>query len=167
MCLQTHCHPKPPPDASSVVKLNHHAELLPTAAPSGYRELIIARDGVEKSQSMVDPDGNRICLVPPGHDGIAQLAIRMGVRTIDEHRRFYGDILGFAEQPRPGGTAFRLGGSLVTLEEDSAATVVKRLAGATSPCKSSTSTPFTVICEARACARALHRLHLETWLGYR
>jgi catechol 2,3-dioxygenase-like lactoylglutathione lyase family enzyme len=96
---------------------------LPEAAPSGYRELIIARDGVEKSRSMVDPDGNRVCLVPPGHDGVAQLAIRMGVRSLDQHRKFYGDILGFAEQRWPGGTAFRLGDSLVTLEQDSAATV--------------------------------------------
>ena len=107
----------------SVIKLNHHTQPLPTAAPSGYRELIIARDSVEKSQSMVDPDGNRVRLVSPGHDGVTQLAIRMGVRSIDEHRRFYGDILGFAEQPWPGGKAFRLGDSLVMLEEDSAATV--------------------------------------------
>ena len=47
----------------------------------------------------------------------------MGVRSLDQHRKFYGDILGFAEQRWPGGTAFRLGDSLVTLEQDSAATV--------------------------------------------
>src|SRR6266478_1182182 len=41
----------------SVIKLNHHAEPLPAASPSGYRELIIAREGVEKPRSMVDPDG--------------------------------------------------------------------------------------------------------------
>ena len=29
----------------SVIKLNHHTEPLPAAAPSGYRELILARDG--------------------------------------------------------------------------------------------------------------------------
>ena len=72
---------------------------------------------------MVDPDGNRVRLVTPGHDGIMQLAIRMGVRSVAEHRRFYGDILGFAEQPWPGGLAFRLGDSLLVLEEDRAATV--------------------------------------------
>src|SRR5229473_1556695 len=64
----------------SVIKLNHHAEPLPAAAPSGYRELIIASEGVEKPRSMVDPDGNRVRLVPPGHDGICQLAITMAVR---------------------------------------------------------------------------------------
>ena len=104
----------------SVIKLNHHAEPLPAVPQSGYREVIIARAGVEKPRSMVDPDGNRVWLVPPGHDGITQLAIRMGVRSLDEHRRFYGDVLGFAEQPWPSGKAFRLGESLVTLEEDSA-----------------------------------------------
>src|SRR5216683_571415 len=72
----------------SVIKLNHHAEPLPAAAASGYRELIIAREGVEKPGSMVDPDGNRVRLVPPAHDGITQLAIRMGVRSLSEHRRF-------------------------------------------------------------------------------
>jgi catechol 2,3-dioxygenase-like lactoylglutathione lyase family enzyme len=107
----------------SVIKLNHHAEPLPAAAPSGYRELIIAREGVEKPRSMVDPDGNRVRLVPPGHDGITQLAITMGVRSLSEHRRFYGDLLGFAEQRWSGGLAFRLGDSLLLLEKDRAATV--------------------------------------------
>ena len=31
----------------SVIKLNHHAEPLPEAAASGYRELIIAREGLQ------------------------------------------------------------------------------------------------------------------------
>jgi catechol 2,3-dioxygenase-like lactoylglutathione lyase family enzyme len=66
---------------------------------------------------------NRVCLVPPGHDGISQLAIAMGVRSLSEHRRFYGDVLGFAEQPWSSGLAFRLGDSLFLLEEDRAATV--------------------------------------------
>jgi len=107
----------------SVIKLNHHVEPLPAAAPSGYRELIIAREGVERPRAMADPDGNRIRLVPPGHDGITQLAIVMGVRSLSAHRRFYGDILGFTEQAWSGGPAFRLGDSLLLLEEDLAATV--------------------------------------------
>jgi catechol 2,3-dioxygenase-like lactoylglutathione lyase family enzyme len=107
----------------SVIKLNHHAEPLRAAAPSGYRELIIVREGVERPRPMVDPDGNRVSLVPPGHDGISQLAIVMAVRSLSEHRSFYGDILGFAEQPWSGGLAFRLGDSLLLLEEDPATTV--------------------------------------------
>jgi catechol 2,3-dioxygenase-like lactoylglutathione lyase family enzyme len=107
----------------SIIKLNHHTEPLPAAAPSGYRELIIAREGVQKPRLLVDPDGNRVRLVRSGHDGVTQLAIAMGVRSLSEHRRFYGDMLGFAEQPWSGGPAFRLGDSLVLLEEDRTATV--------------------------------------------
>ena len=107
----------------SVIKLNHHAEPLPEAAPSGYRELIIAREGLQKPQPMVDADGNRVQLVPPGHEGITNLAVAMRVRSLGEHRRFYRDILGFAEQSWSGGPAFRLGDSLLLLEEDRAATV--------------------------------------------
>jgi lactoylglutathione lyase len=110
-------------EQGSVIKLNHHAEPLPEAAPSGYRELIIARDGLQKPSRMVDPDGNRVQLVPPEYDGVTQLAVAMGVRSLSEHRRFYGDILGFAEQSWSGGPAFRLGDSLLLLEEDRAATV--------------------------------------------
>jgi len=46
----------------------------------------------------------------------------MAVRSLGEHRRFYGDILGFAEQSWSGGSAFRLGNSLLLLEEDRTAT---------------------------------------------
>ncbi len=66
-------------EQGSVIKLNHHVEPLPEAAPSGYRELIIARDGVQEPRRMVDPDGNRVRLVPPGYDGVTQLAVAMGV----------------------------------------------------------------------------------------
>jgi catechol 2,3-dioxygenase-like lactoylglutathione lyase family enzyme len=107
----------------SVIKLNYHIDPLPEAAPSGYREVIIARENVDEPRLMVDPDGNRVRLVPPGHDGVTQLAIAMVVRSLSEHRRFYGDILGFAEQQWSGGSAFRLGDSLVLLKEDLAATV--------------------------------------------
>ena len=110
-------------EQGSVIKLNHHPERLPEAAPSGYRELMIARDGLQKPLRMVDPDGNRVQLVPPGFDGVIQLGVAMGVRSLREHRRFYGDILGFAEQSWSGGPAFRLGESLLLLEEDGAATV--------------------------------------------
>ncbi|MGY3491536.1 MULTISPECIES: VOC family protein [unclassified Bradyrhizobium] len=107
----------------SVIKLNHHVEPLPDVAPSGYRELIIARAGVDAPQRMADPDGNSVCLVPPGHDGIAQIGVVMAVRDLAAHRRFYGDILGFAEQSWSDGPAFRLGDSLILLREDRAATI--------------------------------------------
>jgi catechol 2,3-dioxygenase-like lactoylglutathione lyase family enzyme len=107
----------------SVIKLNHHAEPLPEAAPSGYRELMIATEELQEPRRMVDPDGNRVELVPPGHEGITQLGVSMAVRSLGEHRKFYRDILGFAEQPWSRGAAFRLGDSLLLLEEDAAATL--------------------------------------------
>jgi lactoylglutathione lyase len=110
-------------EQGSVIKLNHHGEPLSEAAPSGYRELIIAREGIQKPRRMADPDGNRVQLVPLGYDGVTQLAITMGVRSLSEHRRFYGDILGFAEQSWSSGPAFRLGDSLLLFEEDRGATV--------------------------------------------
>jgi catechol 2,3-dioxygenase-like lactoylglutathione lyase family enzyme len=110
-------------EQGSVIKINHHVNPLPQAAPSGYRELVIAREGLRESQRMVDPDGNRVRLVPKGDDGVTQLAVAMGVRSLGEHRRFYGDILGFPEQSWSGGPAFHLGESLLLLEEDRAATV--------------------------------------------
>jgi lactoylglutathione lyase len=110
-------------EQGSVIKLNQHAETLPEAAPSGYRELIIAREYLPSPQRMVDPDGNRVELVPRGHEGVTQIAVLMAVRSIGEHRKFYSDILGFAEQSWSGGAAFRLGESLLLLEEDRAATI--------------------------------------------
>src|SRR5882724_10188716 len=110
-------------EQGSVIKLNHHVEPLPEAAPSGYRELTIAREGLQGPQRMVDPDGNRVQLVPKGYDGVTQIAIAMAVRSLGAHRKFYGDILGFPEQSWSAGPAFRLGDSLVLLEQDRAATV--------------------------------------------
>ena len=110
-------------EQGTVIKLNHHAEPLPEAAPSGYRELIIARESLNTPRRMVDPDGNHVQLVPKGYDGVSQIAVAIGVRSLVAHRKFYGDVLGFAEQPWPNGAAFRLGDSLVLLEEDRAATV--------------------------------------------
>jgi len=107
----------------SVVKINHHADPLPDAAPSGYRELIIARPACPAPQVLHDPDGNCVCLVPPGHDGVRQIGIRVAVRDLDAHRRFYRDALGLAEEARASGTAFRAGETLILLEQDHSASV--------------------------------------------
>src|SRR5260370_37919078 len=85
-------------EQGSVIKLNHHAEPLPEATPSGYRELIIARAGLEKPQPMVDPDGNRVRLVPPGLDAVTQLGVAMSVRSLREHTRIDADVLFFTAQ---------------------------------------------------------------------
>jgi len=109
--------------AGSVVKINHHADPLPDAAPSGYRELIIAQPARMAPLPLKDPDGNRVCLVPSGHDGVRQIGIRVAVRHLEAHRRFYRDALGLAEEARASGTAFRAGETLILLEQDHSASV--------------------------------------------
>ena len=72
---------------------------------------------------MRDPDGNRVSLVPPGHHGIHQIGIRVAVRDLEAHRRFYRDALGLVEEAQPSGMAFRAGETLILLEEDRDASV--------------------------------------------
>ena len=102
----------------SVLKINNSTETRQTSTPpSGYRELIIARHGLTAPRELVDPDGNRASLVPPGLGGVTQIGIRLAVRDLETHRAFYRDALGFAEEPHVGGTAFRAGETLILLEE--------------------------------------------------
>jgi lactoylglutathione lyase len=107
----------------SVVKINHHADPLPVAAPSGYRELIIAQTARRVPQPLQDPDGNRVCLVPSGHDGVRQIGIRVAVRDLDAHRRFYRNALGLVEEARASGAAFRAGETLILLEQEGSASI--------------------------------------------
>ena len=81
----------------SVLKINQLYEPLPDNPPSGYRELLIARDGVTAPQPMTDPDGNRVSLVPKGTYGIVRIGIRLGVRDVEAHRRFYTEALGLPQ----------------------------------------------------------------------
>jgi hypothetical protein len=41
--------------SGSVLKINHHVSPLPPNPPSGYRELIIAREGLTSVKEMADP----------------------------------------------------------------------------------------------------------------
>ena len=98
----------------SVLKINHHAEPLPDAPSSGYRELIIARDGVTEPRHLADPEGNRVSLVPPRWEGIGQVGIRLAVRDLEAHRRFYREALELTEEA-PG--RFRAGETLIIMEQ--------------------------------------------------
>ena len=83
----------------SVVKINHYVEQLPAAPPSGYRELIVARQDRTEPECLADPDGNRVSLVPFGHEG-ADLDDPRSRRQLDRtfsaclHCR-YADMIGF------------------------------------------------------------------------
>src|SRR5260370_32719734 len=56
--------PYRPAAAGSVIKINHHVDQLPVAPPSGYRELISARQDRAEPAPLPDPHANRTCLVP-------------------------------------------------------------------------------------------------------
>ena len=98
-----------------VLKINHSREPLPESPPSGYRELLIARPALRQPASLVDPDGNRVTLVPPGERGVSSLAVVIHVSSLDHARRYYRDALGMAELA-PG--TLRIGESLWFLQED-------------------------------------------------
>ena len=100
----------------SVIKINHQAEPLPEGPPTGYRELYVAREGLAEPRAMVDPDRNRVTLVPKGWRGVSQIGVRLAVRDLASHRRFYTEAFGLAEEPWEGGAAFRAGESLLIVE---------------------------------------------------
>lgn len=110
----------------SVLKINQHEAPLPANPPSGYRELLIAREGLTAPRGLADPEGNRVSLVPPGTDGVTQIGVRLAVRDLAAHRRFYADTLGLPEA-RPG--AFRAGESLILLEQRADAPADAQMAG--------------------------------------
>ena len=64
----------------SVLKINHYQEALPVRPPSGYVELVVARQGLSAPQTLRDPDGNKVTLVLPGTFGVRQIGIRLRMR---------------------------------------------------------------------------------------
>lgn len=101
----------------SVLKINHYREPLRDQPPSGYREVLIAREGLAVTRSMTDPDGNRVSLVPTGTHGITQIAIRLVVRDIDAHARFFTEAFGLAPAAYPSGAGFRAGETLILCDQ--------------------------------------------------
>ena len=105
----------------SVFKLNHLEKTLPDTPPSGYLELLVAKDGLEDSKHLTDPDGNKVALVPTGAHGVEQIGVRLGVRDLDAHKAFYKDAFGFEEIPYNKGVGFKAANSVILLEQDPAA----------------------------------------------
>ena len=113
----------------SVLKINAYAGPIPTGEPTGYRELLLAREGRSAPRLLADPDGNRLALVPPGWRGITQAGIRLAVRSLEAHRAFYAGALGLPEEPWPGGAAFRAGETLIILKPQEDAPSDAQMAG--------------------------------------
>ncbi len=102
----------------AVLKLNHARDPLPEGNPSGYRELLIAREGVSEPRRLTDPDGNTVTLVPPGFRGISSAGVRLAVTSLAESLAYYVEAL---EWQQDGPAAVRCGETLLLLEEDPAA----------------------------------------------
>ena len=102
----------------SVLKLNAARDPMPEQPPCGYRELLIARAGIDAPRPLIDPDGNRVTLVPPGHDGVAGIMVRLAVRDESAFHRFYGEALGLE---RAGDRTYRCGDSLLRFAADASA----------------------------------------------
>ena len=102
----------------SVLKINEYADPLPEREPSGYRELLIAREGLAEMKSLRDPDGNRVALVPPGMFGVTRIGVKLAVRSFDAHASFYKNALALRPlAAREHGPAFLAGDSVVLLEQ--------------------------------------------------
>ena len=103
---------------NTVVKINAAKGGVAAGVPTGYRELLIAREGVRGVQRMQDPDENRITLVPPGYLGVRGIGVRLGVTDLGRQRRYYVQAMGLVEE-EPG--AFRAGDSLFLVEQNASA----------------------------------------------
>jgi catechol 2,3-dioxygenase-like lactoylglutathione lyase family enzyme len=101
----------------SVLKINHRADVLPASPPSGYAELLIAREGLATERALRDPDGNKVRLVPPGTRGVTQIGVRVVVRDLEAERAFYAEALGLEEVAGSDGAAFRAGESVILVEQ--------------------------------------------------
>jgi lactoylglutathione lyase len=78
----------------SVIKLMHTDAPLPRRHPGGYETIMIASPKVKISKALADPDDNTVELIPPGHDDVTQLEIRLAVSHPDAFGEFYTKALG-------------------------------------------------------------------------
>jgi lactoylglutathione lyase len=96
----------------SILKMNHSRDALPAMAPSGIVGLQIAREGLSETKALADPDGNRVALVPKGHDGVEGIAILLRVNDPAAHDRFWTHAM---QYERVGEGRYRCGDSLIVI----------------------------------------------------
>lgn len=100
---------------SAVLKINDARDPLPPR-PAGNPliELIIASQNCTSPITSADPDGTPVTCVPPGHDGIQGLAVRLAVASIKLSSTFYTGAMGLTEVS-PG--VLRCGHGLLLLQQ--------------------------------------------------
>lgn len=96
----------------SILKVNHARDPLKPAPASGIVGLRIARAGLTEARDWADPDGNRVCLVPPGDAGVQGIAIEFQVNNRDAHDHFWHHVMQF-ERVKPG--TYRCGNTLILI----------------------------------------------------
>ena len=137
----------------SIIKINHSRNPVEPEPPSGYRRVFVAQPDRTEVHETSDPGGNQVVLVPPGHDGITQLALsRSACATSHEHGHFWGDLVGLPAAPRVGcrmrsASATRCSASSTT-PRHRATRLAAAPAIATARSRSSTPTPSTGSCIA-------------------
>lgn len=102
----------------SIIKVNHSRNELPNHPATGYSEVLIAVNGIEAPETATDPEGVLVRHVEPGHRGITQMGVVTRVRDLAAHNRFWGEIIGLPPAPQSGANAFRIGDSVLFLEQD-------------------------------------------------
>ncbi len=85
--------------SGGVFKLNHSRASLPTFPGGALRRLIIATSTVSAPVTLADPDGNRVTLAPPGHDGVTHWAVELATPSPRAFLDFYCDTLGLPRAP--------------------------------------------------------------------
>lgn len=84
----------------SIIKVNHARDPLAHAPASGIVRVRIARRGRQAPVALIDPDGNQLLLVPPGHEGVEGIAIELEVNDRDAHDRFWRHVMQFDSPSR-------------------------------------------------------------------
>lgn len=83
---------------AAVLKINDARDELPQRPERApLLELIIATPTCTSPMTGTDPDGTTVTCVPPGHDGIQGLALRLGVASLEVSTSFYIGALGLTE----------------------------------------------------------------------
>ncbi|MGE4324351.1 MAG: VOC family protein [Sphingobium sp.] len=101
----------------SVLKINAPGD-IPETLPSGYHELLVARPGLTEPRPLVDPEGNRVTLVPRGYHGVTQIGLILRVRDVGAHSRFFREALML---PPLDDESFQAGEGVFILEQSSSA----------------------------------------------
>ncbi len=100
---------------ASVLKINTGSDGGLKKAVSGYREIFVARSGIEQPLPGTDPDGNEVTLVPAGWEDMEDLGVRMAVADLGAQHDFMTRVL---QCEHLGENRYRSGAGVFIIEHD-------------------------------------------------